>query len=188
MDLILDAISRWGARLQGAKRLTLALIALAFLGSGLVVASHFLLGIPILSNTVGGLAGGAWFIASYLSWEYLLPAKVRERTWIRKNYAIPQRRRMVLWAFLAWAGFLVFAGTTIAGGPLLGAMNVVVLLTLWRVFTMTPEERAEMEAAENSTEDTWTLPDGTTESELDLEQMFEDEVETAEKARKPETD
>lgn len=175
MDLILDALSRWGARLQAAGRLALAVAGLVALGGGLVVVSHLLLSIAILSNTIGGLAGGAWFAAAYLAWEYLIPANLRERTWIRRNYMLPFRRRIVLWAFLIWAGFLVFIGTAVADGPILGAMNVVVLLTLWRVFTMSAEERAEMEAAENSTEDTWTLPDGTTESELELQEMFGDD-------------
>lgn len=175
MDLILDALSRWGARLRTAGRLALTVVGLTVLGGGLVVVSHLLLGIAILSNTVGGLAGGAWFAAAYLSWEYLIPASLRERTWIRRNYILSFRRRIVLWSFLFWAAFLVFVGTAIAGGPLLGAMNVVVLLTLWRVFTMSAEERAEMEAAENSTDDTWALPDGTTESDLELEKMFGDD-------------
>lgn len=175
MDLILDALSRWGARLEKAGRLALAVVGLAVLGGGLVVVSHLLLAISILSNTIGGLAGGAWFAAAFLTWDYLLPGNLRERTWIRRNYALPVRRRIVLWAFLGWAAFLVFMGTAVADGPILGAMNVVVLLTLWRIFTMSPAERAEMEAAANSTEDTWTLPDGTTESELELREMFGDD-------------
>lgn len=177
MDLILDSLSRWGARLQAANRLIFALAGLLALGAGLVAVSHLLLDIPVASNTIGGLAGGAWFIAAFLGWAFVLPENLRDRTWIRGNSPLPKRRKIVLWAFLAWAAALVFVGDRIADGPLLGALNVVVLLTLWRVFTMTAAERAELEAAAQSTEDTWSLPDGTTESELDLEDMFGDEGE-----------
>lgn len=175
MDLILDSLTRWGARLHSARRLLIALFALLFLGSGLVVASYFLASIPLASNTVGGLAGGAWFIAAFLVWSFVLPDTWRERTRVRGIYTVAVRRRAVLWSFLAWAGFLVFFGTAVADGPLLGALNVVVLLTLWRVFTMTAEERVALEAEENSTEDTWELPDGRNESDLELEEMFGDD-------------
>lgn len=187
MDLILDAISRWGTRLQAAGRLAFAVAALAALGGGLVAVSHLLVHISLLSNTIGGLAGGAWFVAAYLAWEFLIPKRLRDRTWLRRNYQLAARRRMVLWGFLAWAAILVFVGS-LAGSPLLGALNVVVLLTLWRVFTMTAQERADMEAAANATEDTWALPDGTTESDLDLQEMFGDDLDVAAERAAPDED
>jgi hypothetical protein len=164
MDPIMEALSRLSLHLSERGRALPAAISGTVLGGAAVTLGYlsqlFLPAAGFLPVTFGGIAGGLWFISAFLVWDTMLPDRVRAAVHLRARLQLVRRRQLVLWAGLAWFATLVVIGED-GGGPLLGALNVVVLAGLWRVGTSTAAERAAIDAALTSTEDTWDdLPGG----------------------------
>lgn len=142
MDAILTALSQW-ARHLGA-RAGLAVAGLAALGAALVAAAYVLLIVApdwaMLPAVPGAAAGAAWFAALFVAWQELLPEPWRTRVNLRAAWPLPRRRLAAWWAAIAWFTMLVLAGAGV-NSPVIGALNVTVLLTVWRLGSMTAVER-----------------------------------------------
>lgn len=100
----------------------------------------------------GGLGGVAWLVAAHIAWWFVIPERWRERTNFRARMTLSQRRTF---AFVV-GGFWLLTVATVGmvsspvTGVLLGATNVVVLVSLAHVAVADPEERAVWDAEQEA--------------------------------------
>lgn len=158
MDSILETLlARTASLTSGALRARV--IALTLLGAGLAVGAYFIPAreLGALVSLLGATAGGAWFVAGYLTWHRLLPLRVKVATNFRATYPLRTRRISAVWAVGVW--FLIIAlSAELITGPAVGAANVAILLSIWRYASSTAAERAAALAAEDATDNVWDLP------------------------------
>lgn len=144
MDDLFTSLGSWADRLSSRGGLLRTVLLLAIVGVGAAVAGLFLTTWPALQVTLGSLAGLLWFVAGYLFWHSGLDQARRSRTDLRSAWSLPKRRWFVAWTFVGWALLVIFFNRYVPS-VFVGAANVAVLLTLWRVGTASDAERAALE-------------------------------------------
>lgn len=139
MDTFLDSVSAFGKRLTASGRIVYALVALFLFATGLGVAGS-LIKIRLISISLGGLAGLIWFIVGYIVFSEVLSDDLRDKFDLRENWEIGTRRWGSCSALIVWLLFLEFVGNSLPKA-IIGALNVTVLLILWRLVSATEFER-----------------------------------------------
>ena len=135
----MEALESLGKRFSASGKTVFGVIGLFLLGIILGVGGS-LIKIDILSITLGCLAGVLWLAAGYIIFNELLPKDLRDRFDLRGNWLIGRRRWVMGWALLVWLLILELTGHWMPKA-ILGALNVAVILTLWRIATPTTFER-----------------------------------------------
>lgn len=154
MDPILAALDRRCSSTGKARVLAAVLLVLAV---ALAVAGLATASMQPAEITFGALSGALLFLAGYTVIAHCLPMSLSARLDFRNRMALPRRRWMALWIFLAWVALLLVAGRYVGSGVVLGALNVAVLLGIWRLGTMTEDERVFSELEVSDDDDTvWT--------------------------------
>jgi hypothetical protein len=166
MDSVLESLGRYAASL--GKRLWSIVLALV-VGGVMLVGSTFFIHISVILTLLGCTAGLLWFVAGYIIWHSGLPANLHDQLNLRENWAVSKRRWLVAWITLGWFTILGFAGGHIPN-TILGALNVAIVLTLWRIATMTAAERILYE--ETQDDPLWPEPDD--DEEYEEQNPFED--------------
>ena len=146
MESLFDDICDYAERLATSGRLKTTVIVFAVLGFLLAVGGLFLGEMKTLQITVGAIAGLLWFIAGYMFIHSGLDADRKAKLNLRETIMLPRRRAFVAGAALLWLILIGLLGRGL-NGSLLGAANVAVLLTLWRLFSATPTERETLDRA-----------------------------------------
>ena len=144
MDSLFDDLGQRAVSLAAKGRLTLVVVLLALVGLGLAVGGIFVHSAAALQVTMGSLGGLLFFFAGYMFWFAGLNADLREKLNFRGQLSLGRRRVFVVVLALLWILVLWAVGSRL-GSSLLGAFNVAVLLTLWRLFTATGQERAALD-------------------------------------------
>ena len=111
---------------------TVPVILVAVVGLFLAPAAPF----------AGALAGVALFVAAYGYWHTMVPAGQQASTDLKARYGLKKRRGLVGGAVAVWLILLLLLGRY-APGPLLGTLNVFVLISLYWLWRATPAEAAE---------------------------------------------
>lgn len=136
------------------QRARLVLLFVLTAGSALVGVGMGTWGVvPVVAVFAGGLGGGLWLLAANIAWWRLVPISVRERLNVRGLVPLAQRRLLGGVAVVLWLLFLAVVGRTVTAEEgyasfvvLLGALNVVVLVTLAHVMVADELEREEWSA------------------------------------------
>lgn len=152
MDSLFADLRGLAAALAASGRLRLVAAALLAAGTALAVCGIFVPSAPAVQVSLGSVGGLLWFLAGYLLWYAGLGAGARERWDVRGRWPLARRRVLVCIAALMWCVLLWGIGQQL-GSSLLGALNVVMILTLWRLFTATAQERL---AVDERLEQIWT--------------------------------
>lgn len=135
----MEALESLGKRFSASGQALLGVIGLFVLGIILGVGGS-LIKIDILSIILGCLAGVLWLVAGYITFNEILPKNLRDRFDFRGNWLIGRRRWIMGWALLVWLLILELTGHWMPKA-IVGALNVTVMLTLWRIATPTTFER-----------------------------------------------
>lgn len=185
MDPFMQLLAEFAGRAAAAGRVRAYTVLLTVAGVLLIAAATLLDAVPALPVLLGCAAGIAWFSVGYLVVHHLLPATRRRRLDLRGNWELPARRRLVIWSLLGWMiAVAVVSRWLLAVPALLGALNVAVLLMLFRIASASPAERAVLDAA-MADEEAWYDPaeftdgdadDFTNETANDFADDFTDEV------------
>ena len=148
MDMIMESLLNATLRFQKEGKLRLYSIIILLIGLFVAIGGSFIK-IEIINVTLGCLAGVGIFASGYMFW-FQLPSGLYDKLDLRGNWPIIKRRWMVAWTTLFW--FLIVGfGAHYLPKSLAGALNVAVLLTLWRIVGLTKLERAlEIEEAKIS--------------------------------------
>lgn len=143
MDLFAAWRERYAGRPNTAKSHAILLLAM-----GLVLALLPVF-IPVLrggfSKLFGGAAGLAMVLAADLLWFLVQDAKSRAQRNYKVRYPLGRRRAFAAVALLIWWILLVNLGSNVILAPVIGAVNVLVLISLFRFATATDIERAMRE-------------------------------------------
>lgn len=153
MNQILEAVRNFADR-KGAGIKSLVFV-FGLLGVGLGVAAFFAKMVPVLPVVLGSAAGALWFLAGYLYWYSVMGEPLRSQINIRDYWEPEYRRKITLFIVGAWFIILILVSSNFPTvGPIVGGLNVTVLLTAWIAITLTPEERqAEIEALDAAEEE-----------------------------------
>lgn len=156
MDQIMESLRSWIDRLQDKNRVAVTYIGFFVIGA-VLVAAGLVINIEVLQNALGdfseplqvilGSIGGAlWFLSIYIIWYKVLSDDVADRLNFRMNTPLMTRRRFTAGAVAIWFVVLVFVYRNYDFlAPVIGALNVVVLIIVWRLITMNPIERFQSE-------------------------------------------
>lgn len=157
MDILLAALDRRCPTRSAARVFAAVLLAIAVaLAVGGVLAD----GITPVQVTLGALSGALLFCAGYVLIAHGLSSEVAEKFNFRARMPLTRRRWMALWIVLAWILILVLFGRYATSTVIIGALNVAVLLSVWRLGSMTEGERLfEAALAEAEDEVEWTAKD-----------------------------
>lgn len=144
---LFDSIRAWQERLPvGRARLVVVFFVLAgsaLAGVGMLTWDS----VPPLAVTAGGLAGALWLVAAHISWWRFMPNSMRERLDLRALLNLQQRRLVGGVAAVSWLLLMAVVGRAagVLGSAvvLVGAVNVVVLVTIAHVVVASPREREE---------------------------------------------
>ena len=120
----------------------------------LVAVGGSFVGVTVLAESLGCLAGVLFFIFGYMVW-FQLPLTLHEKVDLRGNWDIGKRRWTAGWTVLMWF-LLLGLGGHFFPKTLVGGLNVAVLLTLWRVISLTKFERA-LDVAEANIASNWPV-------------------------------
>lgn len=135
----MEVLDSLGKRFSASGKTVVAVIGLFLLGVILGLGGS-LIKLEILSITLGCLAGVLWLTSGYITFNEILPQEMRDRLDLRGNWLIGRRRWVMGWALLSWLLILELTGHWMPKA-ILGALNVAVILTLWRIATPTAFER-----------------------------------------------
>lgn len=157
MDILLAALDRRCPTRSAARIFAAVLLVVAVaLAVGGVLAD----GITPVQVTLGALSGAFLFCAGYVLIAHGLSSDVAEKFNFRARMPLSRRRWMALWIVLAWILVLVLFGRYATSTVIIGALNVAVLLSVWRLGSMTEGERLyEAALAEAEDEVEWTAED-----------------------------
>jgi hypothetical protein len=109
-----------------------------------LVTSAFLL--RAAAPLLGALAGATLFLTTYGTWATLLPDHTRTRLDLKGKYPLRQRRGYLAGATAAWVVLVLLAGPYLPA-PVVGTLNVFVLVSLYWLWRATPTEAAHARAA-----------------------------------------
>lgn len=128
------------------ERLPLFIPVVVFLGAvGAIAGAAVTFHVQVLPALLGALGGVLLLSSGYLLWLGVLPDRAYEALNIRGKYSPRTRRWISAVALVLWYFAMTSAIKTVPSG-VLGALNITVLLTLWRLITLTPAEREELNA------------------------------------------
>jgi len=144
MDSLFDELGARAKAFAASGKLRVVVALLIVLGLGLAIAGIFIPYMPALQVTLGSLGGLSIFIAGYMFWYAGLNTEHREKLNFRAHIPLGRRRALVVVAALMWILILWAVGSRL-GSSLLGAFNVAIILTLWRLFTATGQERVALD-------------------------------------------
>lgn len=135
MEPYLAVVDRLRSSRASAIRAIAMMVAVAL---GLVAVGVFTATLGPLPIFLGSIAGVLLFTSGYI-----LVAEVwRTRlSVVRSSTPVSRRRWLALWIVLAWVLLLALFGQYAGPTVVLGAMNVAVLLGVWRLGSRTPSER-----------------------------------------------
>lgn len=156
MDQIMESLRSWIDRLEEKNRVAVTYIGFFIIGV-LLVAAGLVINVEVLQKglgdfgeplqvILGSLGGALWFLSLYILWYKVLPDDVSNRLNYRMNVPLMVRRRFTAGAVAIWFVALIFVYRNyVFLAPVIGALNVVVLLIVWRLITMNPIERFQSE-------------------------------------------
>ena len=153
MDIIMESLANMAKRFQDDGKIRLYAI-IGLLTGLLTTIGGSLIKITVIFEILGCLSGCLIFVSAYLIW-FQLPEDIRDKADLRGTWDIGKRRWVAGWFSLLWFLLLAF-GAHFFPKTLVGALNVAVLLTLWRIVTLTKLERA-LDAEEAKVVSKWPV-------------------------------
>lgn len=140
MDIFAAWRERYAGRPHTAKSHAILLIVMGLM---LALVPVF---IPVfqgaLSKIFGGAAGLAFVLAVDLLWFIVQNPRIQAQRNLKRQYSLGRRRAIAAVLVLIWWILLVNVGSNVILAPVVGAINVVVLISLFRFVTATDSERA----------------------------------------------
>ena len=149
MDQIIESLNSWINRLAENNRVRSILTLFIVAGLVLVVGAFFIpQDFQAIQVILASVAGGLWYVAFYMAWFKVISQDLRFKLNFRSRVSVIRRRQITLPLLLVWfiILFLVYRNFEFLS-PIIGAVNVVVLLIVWRMVTMNPLERQASEMA-----------------------------------------
>ncbi len=144
---LFDSFYRWQSTWASSRAKLIGVVGLMCGAVLVVVGMLFWDSVPAVGVIAGGTAGLLWLAAVWLLWWRLAPTTVQQRANLRELLALSQRRLVSSIAAVVWLLGMAVVGRSAGDlGSLVvvvGAVNVVVLVSIAHVFVANPAERAE---------------------------------------------
>lgn len=139
LDSLVEALDQSGQAWTRQGRIRSRLAAVFALVAVLLAAAYL---VPVHSVQVflGSLAGLGLFCCGYLAWAHLLAEGRRKALDWRGRWPLNKRRMAAVWCVIGWGAVVLSVSKVIPGGPLIGALTVAVLLSVWRMASATRQE------------------------------------------------